>query len=292
MKPQLTIGRWLRLLLIIFAVYGFFVQVFFLFHFIHGPALFLSRFIIVPTALVTASDAAPRESLSYSTTLQLARGAEAFDLSDQEATDKDAPKPFDEGLRIGVHRLYVEQLADELGVEVPASEVAAYQVDESAIATGLQEAKWSVEQYRKYIVAPLLLLQKAELAVYSNDDSQLPAKEELESLVAKVEEGIPFSDVALYFSQDPATSQLGGSFELMATDEIPDWLAAAANLAEGERSQILSGEDAYWVVQVAGRETIGEQEFIQFRGIAVKKMSLGEIIAARREANPPVVFVW
>lgn len=292
MTLGLTIGRIARLLLALFVAYGFFVQLFFFFHFIHGPAYFFSRFIVVPAAIVTASEDGSRKTLSYTTTLQLARAAEAFGLSAQASAEADSPKPFDEGLRIGVHRLYVQQLADELAVEVTDEEVSSYQVDEAAIAGGLEEAGWTIDEYRKYVVEPLLLAQKVEQAVYGQDESQAPARQELEDLLAKVEEGIPFADVALHYSQDSVTAPASGNLGLMSIDEVPDWLRPAVNLETGQRSGILSAGDAYWVVEVVSKEVIGEEEFVQFRGIAVNKMSLGEIIATRRADNPPLVFVW
>lgn len=263
-------------LLGVIVAYGIFVQVFFLFHFFNNSAIFFSRFIVVPAVVLGGDSDSSRITLSYREVAQLARLVESFD----------------EALKIDVHRMYVEQLADELGVTVSAEEIADYAASNKQLNDNLVTTGWSENDYLEFVVGPLLLAHKVELAAYDNHASQEPAQQELAGLLSKVDQGIPFADVAKYFSQDFASAKLSGSFELTAVEQLPAWLTPAVKLSPGDRSQILSAGDAYWVVELVSRETIDDQEYVRFRGIAVKKKSLGEIIAARQAAHPPFVLVW
>ncbi len=263
-------------LLGVIVAYGIFVQVFFLFHFFNNSAIFFSRFIVVPAVVLGGDSDSSRITLSYREVAQLARLVESFD----------------EALKIDVHRMYVEQLADELGVTVSAEEIADYAASNKQLNDNLVTTGWSENDYLEFVVGPLLLAHKVELAADDNHASQEPAQQELAGLLTKVDQGIPFADVAKYFSQDFASAKLSGSFELTAVEELPAWLVPAVKLSPGDRSQVLSAGDAYWVVELVSREIIDGQEYVRFRGIAVKKKSLGEIIAARQAAHPPFVLVW
>ncbi len=271
-------------LLSVIFVYAIFNYSFFIFHFTHGPARLFARGVIAPAVFIKAGEASSQKTLSYSTILELARAAEAFGQAQGE-------EAFDEGLKSGVHRLYIEQLANELGVITNREAIAHYEVNEELIASGLSQAGWTVDDYRQFVVAPLLLSQGVEQAVALGDAGQEAAKNTLEEIMKKIDDGMPFRDVAEYFSED-ISAKNKGDLGLMKVSEVPHWLRPALTLQISEHSEILSGPEAYWVVELLSREKINGEEYVRFRGIAVKKLTLGEIIATRRQANPPLVLVW
>ena len=264
----------------LFFCYCLFVQVFFLGHFTKGIARPLSRLIFVPAA--SRGD----EYLPYGRLIELTRGAMAFDGPVDHET------AFDRALSAGVWQLSVQDLADELRLRVSKEELAAYPVDEAQLADQLAAAGWNTDDYRKYIVKPLLLAQKVEAGVAESDTFQSDAKQSLESLIKKVEQGMPIADVAQNFSQDPS-ALYRGDLGIMSLSSVPEWLRPATTLSVGERSGILSSPEAFWYVEmIAYYPSEGGDPAVHFRGIAVKKRSLSTIIDDRRAENPGWVFIW
>ena len=264
--------------------YALFCQFFFITHAMGGIFRPLSSLVLVPAAK------ADGQGISYRSLVELAHGMKGFGGVTE---NKDA---FDRALEVSVYRLYVEGLAKELDVSVTKEELNAYEIDPEVVAEGLEAAKWDDKDYRKYIVEPLLLAQKTEVAVSANDVYQADALETMESLRKKIAQGMPFADVAQNFSQDPS-ALLRGDMGIMSMGTLATWLQPAVRLTEeeiGTVSEVLHAPDAYWSVTLIEffPSAVPEQAAIHFRGIAVKKKSFGAVVGDAMAENPPWVFVW
>ncbi len=264
----------------VFFCYLLFVQFFFVFHFTGGVARFFSRLIVIPAATVNG------QHLSYGRLIELKRGTIAFH------GPLDKKLAFERALSAGMWQLSMQDLADEFAIQVSKEELAAYPLEESQLMEELTAASWKVDDYRKYIVKPLLLAQKVEAAVIESDQYQSEARRTLEALIKKAEQGMPLAEVAERFSQDPS-ALFRGDLGAMSPEEIPEWLQPAVNLEVGQRSDILSAPEAYWYVEkTAEYGSPGSGSAMQFRGVAVRKRSLGTVLDDRRAEDPGWVFVW
>jgi hypothetical protein len=268
----------------VFFSYLVFCQFFFVTHSMSGIFRPLSSLVLIPAAQ------ADGQRVSYRAVAELAHGMKGFGGA---TTNKEA---FDRSLAVSVYRLYIEELAQELDVEVGKDEVTAYPVDLDVVNSGLEIAKWQEKDYRKYIVEPLLLAQKTEAAVSANDIYQADALEAMESLRKKVAQGMPFADVAQNFSQDPSALSRG-DLGIMSMATLAAWLQPAVELVDeeiGTVSEILHAPDAYWSVTLVEYfpSEVPDQAAIHFRGIAVKKKSFGAVVGDSMADNPPWVFVW
>ncbi len=275
------VWRWLRLGLVVFFCYILFCQFFLVTHAMSGVFRGLSRLAVVPAAQVEG------QYVSYHAVVELAHGMKGF------AGATENGDALTRALRASVYRLYVQALASELGVEVTADELAAYPLDVNALQPGLDLAHWNERQYRKYIVEPLLLAQKTELAFSKSDTYQTVALETMTSLRKKIAQGMPLGDVAQNFSQDQS-ALVRGDLGIMSMSLLPDWLLPAVTLEPGDISEVLSAPEAYWTVTLIEfyPSDIPEQAAIHFRGVATSKKSFGAVVADKMMANPPWVFVW
>lgn len=280
MNP-VTVRTGLKRVGIVFLCYLIFVQMFFLLHLTHGLARTLSRVVLLPAAV------AQGKVLTYHEVVELEHGLEGMAGLDKH---KEA---FDQAVRTGVARLYIEKLAQELEVSVSQDELLAYPVDFSVLAVGLDKAGWNEREYRKYIVKPLLLAQKTEAALSSSTAYQTETMETMEALRRKLAQGMLIGDVAENFSEhSSATSR--GDLGIMSLRDVPDWLLPATGLAPGEISGVIESADAFWTVEMI--ETFAaeppENGAVHFRGLAVKKTTLGEVTDMQALLYPAFVFVW
>ncbi len=261
-----------------------FCQFFFITHAMSGVFRPLSSLVFIPAAM------AQGESVSYHQVVELAHGLQGFG----GVTKK--KQAFDQALVASVYRLYVEHLAQELKVKLTNTEVAEYELDSGLLTAGLQTAHWNAGDYRKFIIEPLLLAQKIELAVSTDETYQTVAYDTMETLRKKVLQGMPFADVAENFSED-SSARARGDLGMMNLATLPVWLEPALELRHqdiGTISSILAAPDAFWTVTLIEfiPSELPEQATIHFRGLAVKKKSFGAVIGDMMARNPAWVFVW
>ena len=280
----MTLRPWkqgLQGVVLVFFCYLAFCEFFFITHAMNGVFRSAASLVFIPAARIDG------QSVSYKKVIELAHGMRGF------ANISDKSEAFDEALQVSVYRLAINKLADELDVTVSDDELVAYPVSAADIASGLETAKWDEQDYRKYIVMPLLLAQKTETAVSGNDTYQAEALDTMESLRKKLAQGMPLADVAQNFSQDPSALSRG-DLGIMSMAVLPNWMQPAVTLEVGDISGVLSAPDAYWTLTLIEffPSAVPEQAAIHFRGIAVKKKSFGAIVGDVRAENSPLVFVW
>ncbi len=242
----------------------------------------LSSLVIIPAANVNGN------SVAYRQIVELSHGLQSFGGVEKR---KEA---FDQALVSSVQRLYVENLADELKVKVTNDELADYKLDLDVINPGLDAAGWKESDYRKFVVEPLLLAQKTEAALSLSPDYQSAAADDMESLRKKLAQGMPLADVAQNFSQDPSALSRG-DLGVMSVDDVPEWLRPALALEPGDISGVIEAPDALWTVTMIEfypSNVDDSSAAVHFRGFAVKKRSLGVVIADMMSENPPWVNVW
>ncbi|MDQ5951882.1 MAG: PpiC protein [Patescibacteria group bacterium] len=276
-----VLRRGLLASLLVFFCYLTFCEFFLITHAMNGIFRPLSHLVLVPAATAAG------KAVSYHQVVELAHGMKGFAGAQTNA------QAFSEALSVSVHRLYVQSLASAHDVRVTATEVDAYVVDETILAPGLEVAGWKQSDYEKYLVAPLLLAQRTEMAVKADDAYQAEALESMESYRKKLAQGMPFADVAQNFSED-VTAIARGDLGIMNVGTLPDWLVPALELEPGEISQVLSAPDAYWTVTMLEYypSEVPDQAAVHFRGLAVKKLPFSQILDAMTFDYPPMVFVW
>ncbi|MFZ2681899.1 MAG: peptidylprolyl isomerase [Patescibacteria group bacterium] len=227
------------------------------------------------------------QSLSYKEVVEMAHGIRAFGEVEKSKV------AFDQALQLSVHRLYVKKLADEFDVKVTAEEVAAYPLTLEFLSEELAAAHWSEKEYRKYVIKPLLLAQRTASAFEASDTYQQAALERMESLRKKVAQSMSVADVAQNFSES-ASAVDRGDFGIMPVADVPEWLRPALLLEPGDISEVLSAPTQYWTVSLLEFYPSDTPELaaVHFRGFAINKQSLGQVINSDKLAQPAWVFVW
>ncbi|MCH8049165.1 peptidylprolyl isomerase [Patescibacteria group bacterium] len=199
--------------------------------------------------------------------------------------------PWDHALQIAIERKHTKHLVRELDSFVGQAEVASYPIDEEDLTDFLQDVGWTVDDYRHYIVQPLLLSQKAEKAVYASDLYQRNARNRIEMIQEKIELGVSFTDLAKQHSEDLSAS-FGGDIGYVTADELDQGLESIFDLEAGKISDILEGPTYFAIVYVYDLVEIDEEEVqagIQI--ITVNKDGLAEALVDYSADKKVVFFV-
>lgn len=153
----------------------------------------------------------------------------------------------------------------------------------SLLAQGISE-----KEQQKYIEAPLFRSRSAE----SLRNEMLPSQEmRLQNVLEKIELGMPFADIARYFSED-SSAMSGGDLGVFLVSELPVWAQDTATMEVNEIRSDFVGADAFWVLKVVDAGDEGVEAWVQIRGIAINKPTLGAILRAHAAEHAAWVFVW
>ncbi|MFH1632179.1 MAG: peptidylprolyl isomerase [bacterium] len=235
-------------------------------HWHQGLARSASRVLPVPAASVEGG------IVWYRDVVELAAAFEASkDGADSYAS------AFDEALEVAVERKHMEQLADYLGVVVTDDEIQAYEVEEGSLNEFLDFVGWSVKDYRKHVVRPLLISQHSEDAVYKADDYQLAALARAEKLYDDIELGIDFGDLARMYSDD-ISSEYNGDIGYFGKDDIYEGLESVFDLEVNEVSGVLDGGEYFAIVKVYDSIEDDGEVLLALKIITVGKAGLDEVM--------------
>lgn len=162
---------------------------------------------------------------------------------------------------------YVAQHGDEL---------------EAAFAgQGSRFTKLPAQVRLRYIKVPLpaALPEDADAdakAAYA--EAQKNARSRIEDARRRVAKNEDFRTVARELSQDPATARAGGDYGWVSVEGTGSGLdpavdEAAAKLEDGTTSSIIEGEDALWLVHVAGHREGDVPKEAAFRELAEERLA-------------------
>lgn len=164
----------------------------------------------------------------------------------------------------------VAQLAKDYGVEVTNEDV------ESQLAKAIENEGspdlfaerieqlygWNLDDFVKYSLRPGLVdvkLQEKYLADKSIDAENRKGEEEVvargEAVLAEIEAGKNFADLARDVSEDPGTAERGGDLGFFGRGEmVPEFEEAAFILEEGEVSGLVRSAYGYHIIKVEKKE--------------------------------------
>ncbi|MEK9157079.1 MAG: peptidylprolyl isomerase [Patescibacteria group bacterium] len=173
---------------------------------------------------------------------------------------------------------------DLLG-DIEVSEEEIFSDADSAIflAEGISE-----KEQQKYIEDSLLRARAAELL----RNNMLPSQEmRLQNVLEKIELGMPFADIARYFSED-SSAMNGGDLGVFLVSELPAWAQDIAIMEIDEVRSDFVGADAFWVLKVVDTGGEDSEAWVQIRGVAINKPTLGAVLRAHAAEHPAWIFVW
>jgi hypothetical protein len=221
--------------------------------------------------------------LWYPTVAGLAGGVAA-------SNDRTTPTEddYNEALNLGIRRLRIDELADELDVEVAQADVDSEYVEDKDLTLFLETAGWSTDEYKRLLLRPFVISRETEEAVLAVDKYQTQSKLDLADVQEKLTRGIAFEDVAAQYSQDPSALSKG-SLGYVLPEEVDPAFAPAFVLAAGDVTPVIETSTAYWILKVEAIAPEGDRYFL--RGIAVQKDSLSDIVDKLMEVASPWIFV-
>ncbi|MDP2631442.1 MAG: peptidylprolyl isomerase [Candidatus Uhrbacteria bacterium] len=252
-------------ILVVFVGFVFVIGFGFYFgHWHHGFARTVARILPLPAASVEGDIIWYHDVVELAAAFELGKENKVFDS-------------FDEALDVAIDRKLLTHLAEDIGVEVSKDEVADYALDDPSLQGFLDELRWNEADYRKYVVAPLLLSQGAEEAVYGADAYQNEAYDRAKKLLDDIERGIDFGDLAKQYSDD-ISSDFEGDIGYFGEDNIDAGFLPALELEFDEVSGILDIGTYYAIAKAYDVIGEGEDLLVGLQIITVNKAGLDKVL--------------
>jgi peptidyl-prolyl cis-trans isomerase D len=178
--------------------------------------------------------------------------------------------------------LHFAELVDPTPTEVEAW-IAAHR-DELATAFQAQGARFTklprqVKLRYIKIVRPAGPPEGADAPTRAEHQRRLAeARERAVTAARRIGKGEEFAAVAREVSEDPTTARAGGSYGWVGIEGTGSGLdpvvdAAAGQLADGQASELLDGEDAWWLVRVDGHREGDVPEDVALRELATERLA-------------------
>jgi hypothetical protein len=193
------------------------------------------------------------------------------------------------------NNLLIEQQAKQMGITVSNKEIDDQFNQLVQNAGGIDKVKatldklygWSVDDFKSKI-RESLLQQKLGNKITTDESLNAPAKAQAESVLAQVQAGGDFGQLAQKYSQDGSAAN-GGDLGLFGKGQLdPDFEAAAFALQPGQTSTIVKTQYGYHIIKVTGKE--GEQ--IRASHILIKGIDLDTWLRDQRSKAKIVQYFY
>ncbi len=254
----------------VFLFFLFFQALGIFFHVGNGVFRFTSR-LVFPAAYTSGS------FISYHRVVETAH---AFVTLRVAETYADA---FPLALSFAVRDAQLRTLLEEQGREVVSRSVLSSQDIDALLHAGI-----SLREQERYLLLPLARMHEAEALSSEMFPSQ---KARLENVLEKISLGMPFADIARYFSED-VSAQNGGDLGVLLLSQLPDWAQGVRDMRVGDVRSDFVGSDSYWILKVIDAGGVGDDAWVHVRGIALARPSLGARLREHALRYPVYVFVW
>ncbi len=197
---------------------------------------------------------------------------------------------FDEALEHVVSQTYMRLVAEELNVGVHKDAITAYR-DRMGGDALLEQLEWSGRQYESRIVEPLLLAQQTEQAVYASEKYQEEARDAIDRIGRDLDLEIPFTDLAVIYSEDFSASS-GGYLDYYAEDDAFLQHLPIFDLALFEPSEVIELDTSFAIAQLYDEVLVDEERVrVGVQWIVIRKQGLSHAIEMKRDEYPVQYFV-
>jgi len=120
----------------------------------------------------------------------------------------------------------------------------------------------------QYHIAQIMVTPHKDPQLHNrkNDDAatDLEAKRKAAALVQKITDGADFNQLAMDYSEDPATASSGGDLGFLPESSLnqsdPALKRAVVTLKAGETSGVISLRDGYRILRLVAKETPGQRQ--------------------------------
>ncbi|MFH1277693.1 MAG: SurA N-terminal domain-containing protein [Candidatus Eisenbacteria bacterium] len=158
------------------------------------------------------------------------------------------------------------------------------EIDETPEATDEEIGAWYDGHGADYRVEPRASLDYVTMKIEPSEEDYQYLRNRMEEIKQRVAEGTPFEELARYYSEGP-TAQQGGEIGVFRKGQLtPELEAVAFDLDAGKVSDVIEGEGAYQIIQVAEKTGSGSDVSVRLRQIFLNVEAGGETVEKTRLA--------
>ncbi|MFA6254596.1 MAG: peptidylprolyl isomerase [Patescibacteria group bacterium] len=152
---------------------------------------------------------------------------------------------------------------------------------------------WTLDQFQKEILEPLVLKNKLSIAVTLDDRINQEARKKAEEILTKLKTGQSFAELAKQYSED-ITAISGGDLGYFGKGQmLPEFEQAAFSLKPGETSELVKTQFGYHIIKVEEQlaDENGEITQIRARHILIRSQDLDSYLAEFKQKSKIWQFV-
>jgi parvulin-like peptidyl-prolyl isomerase len=277
-----------------------------------GNAFFSKVAVVLPFPVVKVNG----DFLFYRNTLKRYEGLTKFSsLNESLSMDSSEMKRrlFDSLVR----EVFVNQIIEDRDEVVPEELVSQMmqELREQTDSNDDFEKKindnygWSLNEFKKYIVEPLVNAKYLEEKLLSDRELQADKRKLVNRVYEKIQNGAHFDGMVLEFSED-ATKIFNGDFGWMTEEEMPEeWRSPATRLDIGGISPVIEERDRFVILRIDDKKTVeagvpniddgnegndiekSEVTSVNFSAIVINKISLSDVVDKFVKESDVKIFV-
>jgi len=152
---------------------------------------------------------------------------------------------------------------------------------------------WTLDQFQKEVLRPLLLKNKLSIAITLDDRLNQEARKKAEEILTKLKSGQQFDELAKQYSED-VTALSGGDLGYFGRGQmLPEFEQAAFNLKPGEISGLVKTQFGYHIIKVEEQlaDENGEITQVRARHILIRGKDLDSYLAEFKQKSKIWQFV-
>jgi hypothetical protein len=259
------------------------------------PSRFIASLLPMPVALVNGTPVSLHDWQHQTTTLYSYYRREQ--VKDADITLPTVRNTKEYVLDRMIDQALIKDVAYRYNIQVTQAEINS-QLEKVAVEAGgtdalLQQLKelygWSIYDFSREIVEPLLLKAKVEIALQQDDRLNIASRKKAEQVMAMVRERPDqFAVLATQYSED-ITALSGGDLGYFGIgDMVPEFDAAVASLEPGEVSDLVKTRFGYHIIQLEEKLYDDDGELGQFkaRQILIRGIDVDDYLAQlKKEAR-------
>ena|SRR3989339_57781 len=191
-----------------------------------------------------------------------------------------------------INKKIISKLASDYGVIAEPERINTYykqtilaQQDETAFAQELQDSfGWSVEDFKKRVVEPIVLALDTNTVVLTNTSVQSGPRLVIEQARERILVGEDFAQVAKQVMEPYGLKETDLGF--FKTSDLPaQWRSSIEATQQGKMTEILESNEVFSLFKITERIVAGEDTQVHLLTVTIPKKTLETLVKEYQSSN-------